>query len=199
MKWPMLWLAAALLIVPAAILPWAHKEVHDLDCSSAWHNGGIETRCTEDDWVVDYRLLSMATVHEWREDDGSGWTPIKRETWAYGYHGDIPHPEGGTPLLWVGPVVLATAIVSTGLAAWALWNPAPLHMLLARIGWATHLGAIAVFLAGMAIHSGTWTGDDVSLLAPRWGLLAIATTLLAGVPLLPERQEMPLGMPPLPS
>lgn len=199
MKWMLLWLVPALLILPASLLPWAHKEVYDMDCSTSWDGVGIRTECAEDDWVVDYKLLSMATVHEWRDDDGTGWGPLKRDTTAISYHSDLPNAEGATPLLWLGPLIVSGTAAAAGGTAWVLLRPNDQTMLLARIAWVAHLLGVLIFLAGIGIHSGTWRGDEVTLLAPRWGLLAVAGTLLVGVPLLPERRDAPLGMPPLPS
>ncbi len=179
-------------------VPWGEKHVDDHQCTTTWDQESLQggRRCTSDEWHVGYRPFSLETRHTAHSYLNSNATGAD---WAYRYSdAAAPHQPGISPLLENGGAVLilgVAAMILSGIVHQL--HPSPRTRLLARLGWGAYFGSVLSFILGMAYHAGTWSAEEIDHLSPGMGLLYAAIPLLAGVPLLPERQP-DLGLPALP-
>ncbi len=193
------WLLAAFLVIPAALLPLGTKEMYDEDCESGWDGTTVRSTCVESSWQVAYFVFALDTVRDQRFYDGS-WSDWETTNHAYAYTDeDAPNAAGFTPMLVLGGgAMVLSVLVSVAITGIWLLMPRDTLLLAARVAAGLHITALALFLLGMAVHSGTWAGDEFSRLAPSWGIIPAAATFLMHMPLLPERRTAPEGMPALP-
>ncbi len=198
-RWQWLWLFAAPAVIGSVFLGWGDKHIEDLECTPTWDDQTWESgmHCSSDEWQVSYRPFSFQTTHT--DHHTVGFPGLAKE-WAYHYSDEeAPHAEGIGPLLkfgGAGLIIGVGALVFTGVGHQIAQLPTTL--LGARVGWSLYAGSVASFCLGMAYHAGTWRAEEVDNLVPGWGLLFALVPLLAGVPLLPQRDRMQ-GLPVLPS
>lgn len=199
MRLQWLWLFAASTLLVSIFVPWGEKHIDDHHCTTTWDQASLQggQRCTSDEWHVGYRPFSLETRHTAHSFVGSNATG---EDWAYRYtDAEAPHQPGIGPLLEHGGAALILGVAAMTISGIVHQLQRTVRTrLVARIGWSLYFASVLSFILGMAYHAGTWSAEEIDHLAPGMGLLYAAIPLLAGVPLLPERQP-DLGLPALPS